>query len=566
MVFALIISFAFLVITALAQPFLNGEIGAMQVCFSNHRNVVDVNKCCFGHIFIVFTHAPSKFLSYPRSMCFLQKEVYEVCMFHVAWILQVYSLVTHCTTLLYGILLSIQDLTTVQQATTTAAMKYIFGQILVTMNLIVFFFPAFSRVYKFLQLSQLQGESEIWTKVMKKVKDMAKKLLKRILICFEKPARPAQAEVSRREAEKWSRSLVPFSPTFWHLSPSFVSLQEPKTLQGQLQYVNEPPASGLFNSNFVELSKDVTQYLHQNLNSADHAEGACFEGINLAPLPQLADNAEETEIERLQISRQDWGMLPKTGIAVNDVLPLSLPQQTQQAQYFEEVESGLMSSNFSAISGNMGDYLYQNFHTAGGVQGLNIDGHNLVPLPAVELATSLNQTKGVQATEQQWTVLPKTDIEVDQLTLPLTTVATELESPVPSMQFLHALQYSNLEKSATQSEHALTSGQTSQFKLQEIQGSFWDQLQVTPLAPIGSSAAEIQPDMQNTGDQSTNLDYPAPGIQDMFWNRLQVATLPMEISLSLNDNQNMPDAQPAELEVEIPLETALEKKSKSLQC
>ena len=67
-------------------------------------------------------------------------------------------------------------------------------------------------------------------------------------------------------------------------------------------------------------------------------------------------------------------------------------------------------------------------------------------------------------------------------------------------------------------------------------------------------------------DQSTNLDYPAPGIQDMFWNRLQVATLPMEISLSLNDNQNMPDAQPAELEVEIPLETALEKKSKSLQC
>ena len=111
----------------------------MQVCFSKHKTVIYVNKCCFSHIFIVFTRAPSKFLLYPCSMCFLQKELNEVCTFHVAWILQVYSLVTHCTTLLYGILLSIQDLTTVQQVTTTAAVKYIFGQILVTvvMNLSV---------------------------------------------------------------------------------------------------------------------------------------------------------------------------------------------------------------------------------------------------------------------------------------------------------------------------------------------------------------------------------------------------------------------------------------------
>ena len=102
-------------------------------------------------------------------------------------VVQVYSLIAICTTLLYGILLSIQDLTSVQQPITTIDKKTIVGQYLVVQNLLVFFFPIASFLLEYARQIVSAGI---------RIEDILKKIVE------------TSAE-SAREAEKWIKSVLP---------------------------------------------------------------------------------------------------------------------------------------------------------------------------------------------------------------------------------------------------------------------------------------------------------------------------------------------------------------------
>ena len=176
-------------------------------------------------------------------------------------IVQVYSLIAICTTLLYGILLSIQDLTSVQQPITTTDKKTIVGQYLVVQNLLIFFFPIASFLLEYARQIVSAGI---------RIEDILKKIVE------------TSAE-SAREAEKWIKSVLPRK--VGAVVPQHATLMFSTAVQAATE---EEPV-------------DLESYNLRNLTDRTYYTGTHYLAERLVPVVQPAELGESGH-ERLQDS------------------------------------------------------------------------------------------------------------------------------------------------------------------------------------------------------------------------------------------------------------------------
>jgi hypothetical protein len=100
----------------------------------------------------------------------------------------------------------------VQQATTTPYMKQVLGTILVVQNLLLFFFPALSRLSQNLQVLGASGRGDLDSKqIVKRVQQAVRSLMEKTFKCLIAPPPPAESEATGRQADRWMKSLVPAS-------------------------------------------------------------------------------------------------------------------------------------------------------------------------------------------------------------------------------------------------------------------------------------------------------------------------------------------------------------------
>jgi hypothetical protein len=133
--------------------------------------------------------------------------------------MQLYSLVAHCTTLLYGILLAIDEISDLKQAVTTDVMKKAFGIILVVQNTLIIFFPALSSAWTFVEMIWVNSGNGNDSSADKGIVSLSRKVSKSAASFFSEntfnscllPAPTSEMNPSGnacRQAEKWSKSVL----------------------------------------------------------------------------------------------------------------------------------------------------------------------------------------------------------------------------------------------------------------------------------------------------------------------------------------------------------------------